>query len=183
MKLYMQKPKATGGLTSFLEQFSFIIWILILVFLVAFMLTILLIAKFGQNLNDSSFSYRAVLSLRIFLNMGKFGIIKYSHHRKHYLRSIQNVCYHSVGYDAEEPTTLSYRTLVIFFLFFASIIHVSYSSSLITKLSTRKVEMPFEDIAGLLKMKDYYSFGTVADSTAVSIISVKNSSSNYLYLE
>jgi len=39
-------------------------------------------------------------------------------------------------------------------------------------LTTRKHELPFDDLEGLLKMKDEYTFGLPQDSAALATIEV-----------
>ena len=61
------------------------------------------------------------------------------------------------GYGPVEPRSVSYRYCLLTSLFLAIVLHVSYSSSLITLLTTNTLNLPFKDLRGLYERRNEYT--------------------------
>ena len=78
----------------------------------------------------------------------------------------------SLGYDDEDPKGVPYRILLFSLLLSVLVLHVSYSSYLITKVTTKQYNLPFRDLEGLYQKRQEFTFGVEANTFAEATIRV-----------
>ena len=73
------------------------------------------------------------------------------------------------GFDAEDPSSLSYRCFLLTVLMTSVILHVHYDAFLTAVLSSSVLTLPFTDLNGLYANRDKWTFGLVRDTFVESV--------------
>ncbi|KAF2362240.1 Ionotropic glutamate receptor L-glutamate and glycine-binding domain [Trinorchestia longiramus] len=135
--IILQKPKLVDASNNYTREFTSGLWLAAAAAFCCCVVIRYVFARYYDSHRLHSFSSSVMETVRTFCNMG-------------------------IG--EEESTEKARRIFSLTMLLTVMMMHVSYSSFLITMLSSNQVILPFQDLVGLYARRDDYSFGIEADT-------------------
>ncbi|KAF2360353.1 hypothetical protein FHG87_008892 [Trinorchestia longiramus] len=135
--LVLHRPRALDGSNNYTRELAKDTWAAILILFSSSFLLWKLFFSYCNSEVHSAWGQGLITNFRIFCNM---------------------------GWGEVDPRRTSFRIWTLTLLVVVMVLHVSYSSSLITILTSDRVVLPFHDLQGLHDTRGEYTLGFEADS-------------------
>ncbi|KAF2367431.1 Ionotropic glutamate receptor L-glutamate and glycine-binding domain [Trinorchestia longiramus] len=136
--LALHRPKKFQGASNYTREFDWTGWVATFSLFVLCVCVLKMVVKFCIGHENISLSSCLFNNFKLFCNMGQ---------------------------DRDMAYSLSYRLWLLTVLVSVMVLHVSYSSSLITLLTTYKLVLPFQDLHGLYRVRDEFTLGIERGTT------------------
>ncbi|XP_047737821.1 glutamate receptor 3-like [Hyalella azteca] len=146
--LVMRRPGALDGSGNYTRELSTTTWLAVAILFGVSVVTLNILQKLTASSPEHSWGKNLFVNFRAFCNM---------------------------GWDYVEPQLASFRTWVLTLLLTVMVLHVSYTSSLLTMLTSNTIVLPFTDLQGLYKARNDYTLGFEPESILFGLFSRANS--------
>lgn len=133
----VQKARQNEGTSNYTREFTWDSWTAVAVFYAVCVIAMIVFTRVHSLETTSPLSFSIITNIRIFCNM---------------------------GFGDEAPRSLPYRTWLLTTVLMVAVLHVCYSSFLITMLTDNSVKLPFQNLFELHNKRERYTFGVEKDS-------------------
>ncbi|KAA0196317.1 Ionotropic receptor 181 [Hyalella azteca] len=152
--LVMRRPGALDGSGNYTRELSTTTWLAVAILFGVSVVTLNILQKLTASSPEHSWGKNLFVNFRAFCNM---------------------------GWDYVEPQLASFRTWVLTLLLTVMVLHVSYTSSLLTMLTSNTIVLPFTDLQGLYKARNDYTLGFEPESILFGLFSVGHRANSGIY--